>query len=45
MSLEIWTADAIILGAVGFMIVSWVFEAPTRRAPVQAAAKPSRKPR
>ena len=43
MSLEIWSADAIILGVVGFMILSWAFEPRTSRAPI--AARRARKPR
>ena len=41
MSLEIWTADAIILGVVAFMILSWAFEP---RTAARAAAR-RRKPR
>jgi hypothetical protein len=40
MPLEIWVADAMIVGVIGFMILGWVFEPRAGRAPVRAAAKP-----
>jgi hypothetical protein len=43
MSLEIWTAEAVMFLAVGFMVLSWVFE-PRRAQRASIVAKTPRKP-
>ncbi|HXQ12289.1 MAG TPA: hypothetical protein VN805_14935 [Caulobacteraceae bacterium] len=44
MSPEIWAADAMMVGVVMFMVLSWAFEPKTQRASARAVkASPQRR--